>query len=208
MRLLLVRVQMVTRNPPFHPRPEPTRYAATGADSKYNICSVANSLMPLVTSYVVYGISPSLNEQKETLECLFQGRDTLSLRPTGYGKTLSFEGLVLLFDYLFNGDPRLPGRLRPSDPAFCNPVLVVISPLTQLILRQVADFNTKMTSGTTKCTWLNAICAYTSEGTVADAKSDTARRIYSGKANVVFLSPGLVTKKGRYRKILTSAAYT
>ena len=65
-----------------------------------------------------------------------------------------------------------------------------------------------MTSGTTKCTWLNAICAYTSEGTVADAKSDTARRIYSGKANVVFLSPGLVTKKGRYRKILTSAAYT
>ena len=65
-----------------------------------------------------------------------------------------------------------------------------------------------MTSGTTKCTWLNAICAYTSEGTVADAKSDTARRTYSGKANVVFLSPGLVTKKGRYRKILTSAAYT
>ena len=70
--------------------------------------------MPLVTSYVV----DVKREQKETLECLFQGRDTLSLLPTGYGKTLSFEGLVLLFDYLFNGDPHLPGRLRPSDPAF------------------------------------------------------------------------------------------
>ena len=86
----------------------------------------------------VWDITELKREQKETLECLFQGRDTLSLLPTGYGKTLSFEGLVLLFDYLFNGDQRLPGRLRPSDPAFCNPVLVVISPLTQLILRQVA----------------------------------------------------------------------
>ena len=65
--------------------------------------------------------------------------------------------------------------------------LVVISPLTQLILRQVADFNSKITSCTTTCPWLNAVSAYTPDGTVADAKSDTARRIYSGKANVVFL---------------------
>ena len=43
----------------------------------------------------VWDITELEREQKETLECLFQGRDTLSLRPTGYGKTLSFEGFSI-----------------------------------------------------------------------------------------------------------------
>ena len=149
---------------------------------------------------------PSLRpQQKQALEALFRGQDTLALLPTGFGKTLAFEGLVVLFDYLFNGAPHDSRRKHRTDAKFCNPVIIVISPLTQLILRQVQEFNSKMQA---TCPWLNAICAYTADGTPAAADSAIARAVYGGKANIVCLSPGHVTGKGRYRNILNSAAYT
>lgn len=153
----------------------------------------------------VWGIDDLKTQQKQTLEALFRGQDTIALLPTGFGKTLSFQGLVLLFDYLFNGAPDAKDRKHPSNPTFIRPVLIVVSPLTQLILRQVADFNDKMKHA--RCSWLSAACAYTLDGNVADSHSELGRRIHAGRANIVYLSPGHLIENGRYRSILDSAAY-
>ena len=153
----------------------------------------------------VWGIDDLKAPQKQCLESLFRGQDTLSLLPTGFGKTVSFQGLVLLFDFLFNGNPNTSDRKHHSRPTFVRPVVFVVSPLTQLNLRQVADFNDNMRRAT--CSWLSAVCAYTPEGTVADSHSDVAQRIYTGRASIVYVSPGHIIEGGRYRGILDSSAY-
>ena len=123
----------------------------------------------------------------------------MALLPTGYGKTLSFTGLVILYDYLFNGEPGSASRLKKNDPSFFRPVAFVISPLTQLILNHVRDFNLVVR---TKCPDLRALCAYDPDGVPLQPDSTGLHSIYGGLGNIFFLSPGHVTNKGRFRKLL------
>ena len=83
-------------------------------------------------------------QQIQTLAALFDGRDVLALLPTGFGKTIAFTALVVVYDFLLNGDPSSQARTATENDTFCRPILIIVSPLTQLILRQVKDFNDAM----------------------------------------------------------------
>ena len=108
----------------------------------------------------VFGHETLRPEQKIALEALFTGKNLLALLPTGFGKTLSFTSLVLLYDYLFNGAPGSASRLQPTDARFFRPILFVISPLTQLILNHVNSFNSDVKKA--GHAHLKALCAYNS----------------------------------------------
>ena len=141
-------------------------------------------------------------QQIQTLAALFDGRDVLALLPTGFGKTIAFTALVVVYDFLLNGDPSSQARTATENDTFCRPILIIVSPLTQLILRQVKDFNDAMVAG--DCKWLNAVCAYSSDGQIDETKH---KLIYGGRPNVYFFSPGHLTGAGRFRALLSTKAF-
>ena len=147
----------------------------------------------------VFGYDSLRPEQARALDTLFVGTDLLALLPTGYGKTVSFTGLVILYDYLFNGPPGTESRLQQNHKDFFRPVLFVISPLTQLILNHVRDFNRAVAD---LCPWLKAVCAYNPQGEPLAQQDPGVKSMYTGRGNIYFLAPGHVTGDGRFRTLL------
>lgn len=68
------------------------------------------------------------DKQKESIQCLYEGKDVFLWLPTGYGKSVCFHCLPFLFDYKF-GRVELP----PCEKSVC----LVVSPLISLMVDQV-----------------------------------------------------------------------
>ena len=69
--------------------------------------------------------------QADAIKRLFVGVDTLCIFPTGAGKTLCFEGVVVLYDLVFNGPPPpSPPTPSPPTPSPLAPSLPTPSPST------------------------------------------------------------------------------
>ena len=69
------------------------------------------------------------DEQKEAVKAFANGKDVFVSLPTGYGKSLCYQILPVLFDAL-RGQPE---RQTVSS------IVVVVSPLTSIMKDQVSD---------------------------------------------------------------------
>ena len=69
-----------------------------------------------------------------------QGYDAVAFLPTG-GKMFIFWAIALLYIYLFNGDPANESSTGPADPGYFLPVVIIISPLRNLMADQLEHFN-------------------------------------------------------------------
>ncbi len=67
--------------------------------------------------------------------------DVLAMLPTGHGKTIGFWCVVVLADLILNGHPGDATRLTDVSTDFIRPLLIVISPLTNLMKSQCDTFN-------------------------------------------------------------------
>ena len=65
---------------------------------------------------------------------LLEGKHVVSRLVTGVGKTFAYECLVNLSEFLYDGDPTIPGFVR----TWC-PVIWVLEPLTSLMVEQSAS---------------------------------------------------------------------
>jgi len=124
-----------------------------------------------------------LDEQIDILLAAASGSDVLALLPTGFGKTISFWALPFFFDFVFNGDPRDEvNRVLSSDSTFIKPILVVISPLNNLMQEHCAVLGQLKTA--LKATFL-------SSNQNEDAYVDVARGLYQ----ILYLSPERAAKE-------------
>jgi ATP-dependent DNA helicase RecQ len=129
-----------------------------------------------------------LLEQRVSLVSLFTGRDVISLLPTGSGKTFAFLGLVVLYNKLF-------AKRRPE----WRPLLIVISPLINLMKEQSLGFNYYASAAR-----LPLVAGHLT----SDQKdADVPRSVYSGAScfSVLFLSPEKA--KGQYKFLFSRPAY-
>jgi superfamily II DNA helicase RecQ len=92
--------------------------------------------MALVHVAGVLGVASLYPQQIACLLSLFTARHVFCVMQTGFGKTFAYEGLVLLYDFLYNGDHRSKDYVRH----FC-PVLFVVNPLCSLMIEQTKAFN-------------------------------------------------------------------
>ncbi len=60
-------------------------------------------------------------QQIQTFGALFAGRDVLTLLLTGFGKTIAFTALVLVYDFLLNGAMRARHGKIPKIKRFAGP---------------------------------------------------------------------------------------
>lgn len=77
------------------------------------------------------------DKQLEAIKAIVQGKDCLVVLPTGYGKSLIYQCLPSLFDYI----------LKLSE---VKSTVIVVSPLNSLILDQVKKLQSK---GITVSVW-------------------------------------------------------
>ena len=71
-------------------------------------------------------------EQEQCMKATACGQDLLAILPHGFSKTLCFMGIPILLSSLFNSgeDGKTPVL----------PIVIAVSPLTQLILNHVKDY--------------------------------------------------------------------
>ena len=90
------------------------------------------------------GVEELYPEQATCLLSLFIGVHVVGLLPTSFGKTFAFLGLPILYDFLFNGDP------RSRETVVFDPVIIVLSPLVALMAEHCKMFNSKATTNMTR----------------------------------------------------------
>ena len=100
------------------------------------------------------------SEQRSSLRNLFEGKDLLAVLPTGFGKSLIFQLLVLMTEVR---------RKRRGERGFAS--IVVISPLQSIIRDQVVEV---VSMGMTACD--------------LNEKLDCLEEIHQGKYHIVYAS--------------------
>ena len=110
--------------------------AATGPDGKGAHFTRSRMHAAFVYTTVCIGVIGLYPAQISCLLALFLGRHVFCLMATRFGKTFAYECLPMLYDYLYNGDHRLPTYRR----VFC-PVIFIINPLCSLMIEQTNAFN-------------------------------------------------------------------
>ena len=72
-----------------------------------------------------FGIESVKPEQLKVIEGIYQGRDVFAVLPTGFGKSMCFQCLPLLFDQLKEDSHN---------------IVLVVTPLTAIMKDQVRQF--------------------------------------------------------------------
>ena len=128
-----------------------------------------------------YRVANIFEDQEKALRCFFQGKNLYFSAPTGYGKSLIFQAIPLVADHLRDANP------------FTSSILI-ISPLQPLMLDQV---------GKLKDIGINAAAIYSdqSEEVLKDIKE-------GGIISIIFTSPESMLATDRWRKYLSSTAFS
>jgi len=130
---------------------------------------------------VELGYSSLKTEQTQAILKFLQGKDVFVVLPTGYGKSLCYACLPLVFDRVF-------GRLSTNERS----IAVVISPLIALMEDQVGSFSSR---------------GITSVKAGSCSDHETSQRIINGEYQLVFISPEALLSKKRWRKMLLCDVY-
>ena len=115
---------------------EQTYEACTGPRDFPRTFSALQMCLALIHVAGILGVVSLYPQQITCLLALFTGRHVFCLMQTGFGKTFAYEGLVLMYDFVYNGDHKSKTYAR----RFC-PVLVVVNPLCSLMIEQTKAFN-------------------------------------------------------------------
>ena len=126
------------------------------------------------------GYSSLKNEQKRAIEAFIGGKDVFVSLPTGYGKSLCFALLPLVFD-----------MMRGVDKAS---IAIIISPLISLMQDQVANFNRK---------GISSVCVSDKETTSKESR----RNILKGRYQLIFMSPESLFRNLDWRRMLSTDVY-
>jgi len=116
-------------------------------------------------------------EQKHAIVSFVQGNDVFVVLPTGFGKSLCYACLPLIFD-------RLSGK--------SGSIALIISPLVALMQDQVKGFST-----------IGIKCARVGSCTEEQVRQE----IIDGEYQLVFISPEALLATRRWRKMLLSPVY-
>lgn len=84
----------------------------------------------LKVAVVRLGIEELKDKQKETIKSFASGKDVFVALPTGYGKSLCYQILPILFD-------ALRGHPTPTS------IIVIVTPLTSIMKDQVSNLGDK-----------------------------------------------------------------
>ena len=119
----------------------------------------------------------------------FRLRDSIISIATSGGKTACFEGLLLLYDLLYNGSMHSTVRLQPGDPGYKQIIVLVASPLTSLM----GSMSTKFLK--TRAAQRLGLKAFATAGVEAESK-EMARIINSPNSALILSSPEVLTQVG------------
>ena len=128
----------------------------------------------------VVGISQLKSQQKEAIQAFAQGHDVFVSLPTGFGKSLCYALLPLVFDHLLH---RCAGTS----------IVLVLSPLTALMLEQRNKFVLKGISAEF----------------VGELQTDLhcMNAVKEGKVQLVYISPESLLLNPQWREMLLSKPY-
>ena len=99
---------------------------------------VQRTMVAGLITYLAWWFALELTGMQVSAILALMEKDLLALLPTGSGKTLCMWAFS---DRILNGDPRGLQRIPMDNPAFVRPILIVISPLLNLMKSQCTAFN-------------------------------------------------------------------
>lgn len=123
------------------------------------------------------GYSELRSQQKDAIKAFVAAHDVFVSLPTGFGKSLIYGCMPLLFD-------KLRCKLKPSS------IVIVICPLIALMKDQVERFKS-----------LGIQAAY-----VGDQSLDTAAFL-TGDVKLIFISPESLNRGSLWRDVISSDVY-
>ena len=118
-------------------------------------------------------------EQKDAILSFVSGKDVFVSLPTGFGKSLCYQCLPMLFD-------TLRGHIQPT----C--IIVVITPLVAIMEEQVSQLASKQ---------IQAVHVTSTLDDITDSD------IISGKFAVVYVSPEQLLRQVKWRDLLHSEVF-
>ena len=137
-----------------------------------------------------FGIKELFAEQRRALLSFVSGKDVFVNLPTGYGKSLVFQMAPILHAEIaklkFDTAPSPAGKLHYTE----NPILVVLSPLLNLIEDQKQHLRK-----------LGIAVA-----SIGDDKEENSR-IEKGECNLVYTSPESLLNNSKWRNMLSSEKF-
>ena len=149
------------------------------------------------------GLNPLKEKQLEAVMAFLGGRDTFVSLPTGYGKSIVYAILPLVFDKI-RGRTSTEMELRVSRGCFNHvlvtvyigtrgSIVVCVTPLTAIMLDQKAKFTPR---------GLKAEF-------VGEAQDDpqSIKAVVEGLAQLVYISPESLVENVVYRRMLLSTPY-
>ena len=126
------------------------------------------------------GVAELKDKQREAIKSFVSGKDVFVALPTGYGKSLCYQILPVLFDAL---------RGHPTEQTS---IIVVVTPLTSIMKDQISSLEDKQLS------------AVHVTSAVGESEEDT---ILEGKYRVVYFSPEQLLRQSKWREMLQSEVY-
>lgn len=140
------------------------------------------------------------DKQLEAIVSFVQGYDTFVSLPTGYGKSIIYAILSLVFDKIKgeSGYVRIYTACLLASYACCyigssGSIVVCVSPLTTLMMDQCAKFTSR-----------GLVAEFVGE---AQRDRDIVRRVLEGKVQLVYITPENLIENPKYRSMLLSQAY-
>ena len=140
----------------------------------------------------VFGISDLHKFQKDAIKCIVdEKRDVFVNVPTGFGKSIIFQVLTLIFSSREHGVDQ-GQNLRGQDTQPTRHIILVVSPLNSLMKDQV----TRLYSLGVSAIALNDITSDSIE-----------KKVVNGYYSVVYGSPELWLGDERWRKMVSGSVY-
>lgn len=145
----------------------------------------------------LFNIFCYVSQKEEAVRGFVEGKDVFAILPTGYGKSVIYAILPLLFDFMF-------GKFLESymqcvyyvihvNEGRTGSIVVVITPLIALMVDQKKNFSP--TGVTVEF--------------VGKAQDDNAavKRVLKGEVQLVYISPENILKNHRFRDMLLKTNY-
>ena len=142
------------------------------------------------------GFETLKSKQRDAIESFLSGNDTLVVLPTGYGKSVIYAALPLIFD-------KLRGKDKRRIVSYCSELIIiltacqkesivlVVSPLTALMMDQKRILSQK--------------------GLSVEYVGDELHNlddVLKGKVQLVYVSPESLLGNAKIRKMLLNSAYS
>ena len=131
----------------------------------------------IASSCTTVGVANLKDKQKEAITSFVEGNDVVVILPTGYGKSLCYALLPLVFECLRGEDS----------------IVICISPLTSLMMEQRARFSHRGLSA-----------EFVGE-LQTDPRS--MRNVEEGKVHLLYVSPECILRNPRWREMLLTTIY-